>query len=435
MRKVWLAVAFILGLWTIVLAVINCYQTWSLYPLMTLVLMGVLLFLLFIVEGTEISVVALLDKDPEQVGHEPVRKVLTTLQADPNVFLTGRQLMAVGLIVAFTLLSESLSSVKQVSFQWWLLDLILEAATSPKGSAVYSFALPTFFLLWFAQLLPKFLVHEKPLGFFSTPVPQWLIKGCIWLEKSQVGVISQRVRPLLENLTVFSGGPLLLPSRLTHYRDSATLRYGKGLEEAEVRLLIGKDGKVLFSSSIVWKAFNAGVKDFTERHHFGASLVRNSCKIERPECPPECGDVIIKGPEFSNAKIGGEEIQDGSVTWTIETQADLLIGKEFKYKVSFDTCPDAMRTQRDEKDWYEWTVKTPTAKLSVTVLPDEACGFSLSGGKCVADVVTPAESRENFEEAKRVEVKPVSRGYRYFIPFPLPGSTYTFQWTVSLPLA
>lgn len=430
-KVLWKVLAIFLAFLTPWFVLIQCIQTASIYPIIKLLLMLIIVLLLFIVEGAEISVAALLDKDPEQVKDQVARGVLTHLQASPNAFLTGRELLAVALIVAFTLLSDSLSTVQQLEMEaWGILGSAAAAATSPKASAIFSFAISTFVILWFAQLLPKFLVHENPLAFFSKPVPQLLVKISAWLDKTNVGVVSEHAQTRLKKWNFFQGGPVLVPSRLVHYQNSATLRYGKGLEAVDITVRIGNDGHIKFSSSLTWKAFNVGVREFTEVHHWSSEIKKDSCDLNPVEFPTECGKPTKKGPDFSDTEIEGKKTPHGKVSWTLQLQGSLPVAKKFQYHVSYSTAPGACYTTFEKPDWYEWTVKTPTAKLQVSVLPDEGCGFSLTGGKCSVGLVAP----ENLEESARAKVDPLSGGYRYFIPFPLEGATYRFEWVVAAPL-
>ena len=358
------------------------------------------------------------------------------LQADFHAFLTGRQLMAVALIVIFTLLSDSISSVHPFSAQQangWAdaIQQLGAAITSQKTAAIFSFGFSTFIILWFAQLLPRFLVHENPLGFFCVSLPQWLFNIITFLDKTKLAVITESAMIRLKKFKLFQKGPILLPSRLHHYQNSAILQYGKGLESVNVTVRIAQDGHVEYSSSLRWKAFNVGVRNFTENHYWSSEIKIETCKIDGKEFPSECGEFSQMGPDVSDSLVGEKKTAKGKLAWDLHLQAELPVGTDCKYDVSYHTGPGACYTEINKRDFYEWVVHTPTAKLEVTVLPNEGCGFSLTDGKCYVGLEAPEKLEE---ERHRVTAKPLKRGYVYAVLYPLQGATYRFEWLIISPV-
>ena len=158
-----------------------------------------LLWLLSIVEGSELAVARLLGTDPQRLPVSSTRETLGRIQRDPKSFFNGRQALVVTSIVAMTLSvaqiaklpgSPSTAGHEFVSFlQAWPVQ------------AAFIFGFPNFIVLWISQLYPKLRAASDPPGRFGLASYQLVVRVCMWLEHtthlgaptSMLGILRDRV--------------------------------------------------------------------------------------------------------------------------------------------------------------------------------------------------------------------------------------------------
>ncbi len=163
------------------------------------VLVLALLWLLSIVEGSELAVARLLGTDPQRLRTPAAQETLRRIQADPKTFFNGRQALVVTSIVAMTLSVAQIAKVhvapgapghELVSFlRAWPIQVALV------------FGFPNFIVLWISQLYPKLRAASDAPGRFILASYQLVVRGCLWLERtthlgaptSMLGILHDRV--------------------------------------------------------------------------------------------------------------------------------------------------------------------------------------------------------------------------------------------------
>jgi hypothetical protein len=158
-----------------------------------------LLWLLSIVEGSELAVARLLAMDPQRLPTPSAADTLSRVQRDPKTFFNGRQALVVTSIVAMTL------SVAQIAR--------LPAPPSSDGRQLVSFLLgwpaqaallfgfPNFIVLWVSQLYPKLRAASDAQGRFTLASYQLVMRSCMRLEQitqlgaptSMLGIVRDRL--------------------------------------------------------------------------------------------------------------------------------------------------------------------------------------------------------------------------------------------------
>ena len=138
-----------------------------------------LLWLLSIVEGSELAVARLLGSDPRTLDHASAGRTLERVQRDPKAFFNGRQALVVTSIVAMTLSVGQIARLPSGTRigvvadlrSWWL-------------QAALIFGFPNFMVLWISQLYPKLRAASDARGRFVLASYQFVVRACMRLERS-----------------------------------------------------------------------------------------------------------------------------------------------------------------------------------------------------------------------------------------------------------
>lgn len=163
------------------------------------VFVAALLWLLSIVEGSELAVARLLGTDPRLVTVRSAELTLDRVQRSPKAFFNGRQALVVTSIVAMTLSVAQIAKLHvPPSGNGHALAVVLRSWIS---QAALLFGFPNFMVLWISQLYPKLRAASDPMGRFALRSYQLVVRGCIRLEElthlgaptSLLGILRDRV--------------------------------------------------------------------------------------------------------------------------------------------------------------------------------------------------------------------------------------------------
>lgn len=428
-KWIWVIGAALLLVLAIEYTVLRTLETKNAVPGVIAALILVVLVILFVVEGAEIAAVGLSDKDPDQIDEESPRNSLIRLKEALELFFTGRQLIVVSLIVWLTFLSGDLASIEPITDR----NGILKVSTSKAVTGLFAFAFPTFIVLWFAQLLPKFLAQENPLRMFSWPITRAFLYVSISLGKTQLGFPSQLVKKGLGKWMPVPNRKLL-PSRPAHYQAAATLRHGRGVCYNRVNVVVGLRGEVHVSSEYCYEAFGPGFDKVTVWHGWVVPIDGNSCKFNVVDKPAECGESTVYVPRLSDFEcpsIAGappRKVTNGKVEWEVHFQRAVPVGKTFTCTAEHKTGDGACEVTSGKDDDYVHTVRTPTTLLTFFIKPANDVPIVLVGGACDAEMT--GEREVDAKEAKRVNITPCERGYKFEVEYPLEGTRLKFKWKV-----
>jgi len=138
-----------------------------------------LLWLLSIVEGSELAVARLLGTDPQSLPHPSAGRTLDEVQRHPKAFFNGRQALVVTSIVAMTL---SVAQIARLPSGTGIGAVTILRSWFAHAALIFGF--PNFMVLWISQLYPKLRAASDAPGRFMLPSYQLVVRGCMWLERA-----------------------------------------------------------------------------------------------------------------------------------------------------------------------------------------------------------------------------------------------------------
>ncbi|HEY9157936.1 hypothetical protein [Candidatus Binatus sp.] len=387
---------------------------------------------LFLVVGAEVAVLALIDKDPEQIDDQNVRDLLTRLQSQHQAFLTGRQVVEVSLIVFMTFLAEWFFDVKRIgafapSADAW--PRLSAALSSEKFAVALVFGLSSLIVFWFSQLVAKLFAEERPQQILGWAPTRWLIYIAIWVERAQFGAPGLWAWSLIKGRFPASE-PELGPSRDKLFKYSAQLRYGRGLDSVRLCVTVGAKGEATLSSYSSFRSFGPGFNGTREDHRVEGEILKDSCRFNFICLPNGCGNESLDGPHVNAMTLKGKDYPKGQVLWDIRFPANIPEGERLEYEAGFSTSPGAYKTAAGESDFYAYTVKHPTILAEVFIVPTDGAPFIFGDGECT--VAMSDDPNVNRLEGERVKgnIKPFKNGLKFPLAYPFEGSEFTFTWRI-----
>lgn len=162
------------------------------------VLVACLLWLLSVVEGSELAVARLLGTDSRRLPLPSAGATLEQVQRHPKAFFNGRQALVVTSIVAMTISVAQIARLQVPgSGAGHDLAVVLHSWLAQAGLV---FGFPNFMVLWVSQLYPKLRAASDAPGRFMLASYQLVVRGCIRLEEathlgaptSMLGIIRDR---------------------------------------------------------------------------------------------------------------------------------------------------------------------------------------------------------------------------------------------------
>ena len=420
LAAIWWLTAAVLVLWTVAYLMERSFND-APHAVLYLISIVFLLTVLFYSEGSDVAVSRLCDKDPDQLP-EYLRPAFRALQeSNPEVFISGRQLLAVFAVVALTLLCSRLSNVSNL----YCGSLTPMAHEMGGLRDAYAFVFPIFFALWFAQLPPKFIAHERPLTAFGWACSRATISVSIFLGRAlRVDGPSGKFKNLLLRWQKGTS-ERLRPSRENYYKDTAVLRDGKALEKVDIAVEVLDDGAVHVIEHFWFKAYAKGFHYI--KHDVGwESKIKPGSELCVKQCP--VGWTVPPSEELP------VDIEKGKtyypMRWEVKLKVDLPVDEYLEYIVEYFTEPSATKATAEGRDTYIYTVnEVPTAEISVTVLPKSDARFTFTDHHVV--VKCSDDERVNALEADRVQLCEKDDGYRFTVLYPLLSTRFEFGWNVS----
>jgi hypothetical protein len=399
-------------------------------PLVEMSLMVFLIGFIGIVEGAEIAVSGLVDKDSDEFPDNRMGSFIERIQQSAEAFLSGRQLMAVAALVLLTEIARSFADFGPVTDRGWA-GAVLQIGTATWLQKGFAFALPIFVVLWFAQLPLKFAAHQNPLRVFSLQFVQSIVRlSMLAGTKVQVGAPSRWVLSWINRRWANETGPQLKVGRARYYRIISSLQYGRGVESFVENVQIGASGEVKVNRRCVFKSFDASRnRSITLAEGWSSAILSSPApRLDITDIPAACGACPKSGPNFLDETIGGQEVKGAYLMWTITPVFPIPLGQTLEYELEYSAAAGALESAVGESDYYEHQVITPTKDLTFSFTPAPDAPFVLTGPKRWATVYDPEEDKA---EAEQIEVSPSGDGgLRFSIKYPLVGSKLRFSWTL-----
>lgn len=419
-----------------------------------------LLVILYYAEGIELAIADLLDKQPEQLGDESVRRVLREIQEQRGFFFAQRQLFVVAIIVFMSLMT---------SYPWLYVPWIgrVESYDLPFW---FSLAFTTLTVLWFCQVTPKRLAVINSERFLRQ-------SKFLWPVIKFVGMLglpgpSDQIIYVLERFSGYREKRHLRPSRATHY-DIATQLYGFSLDRLRVRISVRDDGSATIVQRLLVLFVHGEHTQLHGRLHTGSSFIDNPritpLALYLGRMPEQFesiasdldaifdGDAPVDGPEFGgnlidewpceihNHKVARMEGNGEEVSWIIRGLRPLPeslwsesnkgdVGKRpfvaFMYEVEAEVAAGAFAVPgAHHQDEY---VQFPCRKLSI--LMEGAADAEVEVGVPSCEVALHDMNAPLPEEIERcrqlVRATMVSGKRAVEIPYPLQGGIYRIHWEI-----
>lgn len=424
---VWYLLAAVLIAWACVYVWIQ-FKRQPLTVLWYVVGFGVVMWLMFFGEGTEIAYTTLHDKDPEQVPEFLQKGFAKLVKSDQVGFISGRQLLVVFAIVGMTLLCELVSDVGSDDPARPYAQYI---ETLADFRYLFTLLFPSFFAFWFAQLPSKMIAHESALMAYRWAPMRWAMTWSMFIGNGlRVEGPSKPLKELVARSLRRGDEDVLKPSRAFNYKTSAMLRDGKGIEEVHIQMWIGSGGSIDVRQSVKIHAYARGVRKISEQT-LSEAPIKPGAKIA-VACPVS---AFHNGPTAADSTV-----IDGTTffkwVWDVQLKAqDLPIGHELDVEVQYATDDGAMKYRPNEKDEYDYTVRyVPTKKVVFDVMARPNNGFMFVTPTVIA--ITSENPDINWQEAKRVVPSEIvddesgSFGFRYAVDYPLLNTKFTFGWSI-----
>jgi len=149
--------------------------------LLTILIIG-LLWLLSVVEGSELAVARLLHTDPRHLPATSAGQTLERVQREPKTFFNGRQALVVTSIVVLTLSVAQIAKLHRPPvgpgdhLVWFLRSWPIQL--------LFVFGFPNFIVLWISQLYPKLRAASDAPGRFMLASYQAVVRACMWIERT-----------------------------------------------------------------------------------------------------------------------------------------------------------------------------------------------------------------------------------------------------------
>ena len=157
-------------------------------PSTTIVISFVIILLLALLEGSQIAIMDIHDKDISSVASDygkayDIQKLVRS-KATLHDYLVGRQLLVVGIVTIFGLLT-SFPNINEV----WDLKIpgVLNLLAFKLG------LINALILLWIGQLIPQLLATKAPLNILNHKVVQIIVYLCIYVSRTQIAKPSSLV--------------------------------------------------------------------------------------------------------------------------------------------------------------------------------------------------------------------------------------------------
>jgi hypothetical protein len=422
------------ALWTLVLVgltllfllysyvkVINSGYPWLAFAAFVVLL----LWLLFVVEGAEISVAALRDKDADQLDDSAARKMLLKIKQYEGDFLNGRQALMISIIVLVTLMSAQIAVLEG---QWTSSDLLPSQVNGLLANeivrAFFVFGFPNFVVLWTAQLYPKLLATNAPQSRFSLPSHQKVMSVAIAIGRfTNIGAPSSLLALAVDGIRLgghSNGASQLRPSRREMYRSQSTFIFGMGLKQATREIVISDDGSVDVMATQVREILTEGVRALRSTEAWAAPIVSDSVNLQVTGNSEDNKPVVYW--TVALAEIEGKSVEGGKLELRVDFPDPLDVGTSVTENLTYRTEPKAMT-----KEYYWVSVVRPVENLEVTIRPQDQGRSRFVGGVCTVEGMDQNEVLSR-QEQSRIELKAIRGGYKATARFPLVGTRMKITW-------
>ncbi|HTD35406.1 MAG TPA: hypothetical protein VK665_17190 [Candidatus Elarobacter sp.] len=207
------------------------------------------------------------------------------------------------------------------------------------------------------------------------------------------------------------------------YDALATLRGDFAVENVSTKVIVQREGAVTVDSRIRYRAFSQGFQSVTNRESWEAEIMAGS-RFLVEQSPIAAGEPLLLGPTT------GSEQSQHFVEWVLEFPHAVPPGEELDVRFQYRTKPNAARFSDGDVDEYFYDVYSPTKSIEFVVVPAGDAQFTLLDPRALVSL-PGTNPLLNHREAARVNIDPVGRGFRYHVPYPLPGSSLRFIWAVA----
>jgi len=426
-------------------------ETWRLEKrlstLVSIIVVGITLFLLFLLEGYESAYGDLRDKDSMQVS-EGLRDFLVEMQKQDRVFIGQRELFVVVGITLITLAT---------SFRYIVLPFLGRVETHGIPGA-FGLVFTSLMVFWFASVASKMLALENPQAFLKCCKPLWrLIKKPGW---DSFLAPSETIVAYISRKSPFNKKQKLAPSRPTFY-DSSLRRYGKALDSFRQEIVIKRDGSCAIKArGLLW--ITHGEWNNFKGH---INLDKQNVALEAQKTPVK----VLTGPDLNGSREQAYRCLDGlfetgspgmgievvekvkgqleptqderGLLWTIHTTVDLpeglaqvsgqgnlattADGALVFYEVEARSKDPVFDLGKEQDGWMH-TLDCPCRKYSLTITleADADEDFAVPKAEFVFEDKTHLGETKRLSDALRYE----SKNLRLNLDYPLTGGTVKLSW-------
>jgi len=428
-----------------------------------IVLILLILLVYFTLEGYELAVTDLLDKDVAQFEDKSLARAIKEITSRKSRFYDAREWIVIILAVFVTLRSD---------FSHLKLPLSPSATNFQNAHLVFSVLFATFSIVWISQIPPKQLAINNSQAFltkFKFTFFWPLLKACgIAMEQLHLHSPSEMIIWCFRNSPIVSSPRRLRPSDVNYFLYGLWI-YGYGYHCLRDKITIGREGGGRLVQRGVYYILSAGHREMAKSLQFDspaslirhetwafnvpligeniaddlritldlvadrdeAALARRGCKKsdERVFFSPVTGKSTPTSHAFVIAYPGTlletEELHNESAT-------ALAIGFEIEFEITpncFPIPPRRADLVAKTHDSWDQTIGFPWRSYDLEVkLADSTVGALVNSASNDKVVV---KDTENQHETQKISYPAAPSGeIRKHIKYPIIGAVYYLTWEI-----
>jgi len=227
------------------------------------VVLGIVILGYFILEGDELAVARVVDKDTTQFRNTPVvATFIEDVRKRQQSFFETREWISVGLAVGLTIASD---------FGDLKLPIYHPQTMPASASTLFNVFFTTFFLVWIAQAPAKRLAGRNPQGFLAFTrfdiVWPWVKRIADVIDQIYLHAPSEMIVGLFSRTKLLGKLSDLLPSESAYFMHSLNI-YGYAYFRSQDRVTIGQGGAASVVNRGVLYITNSDLDSFPRNFHF-----------------------------------------------------------------------------------------------------------------------------------------------------------------------
>ncbi|HEY2811357.1 MAG TPA: hypothetical protein VGJ00_08225 [Rhabdochlamydiaceae bacterium] len=444
--------ALLIYVWTINIAADTAH------PIRWVFLLCLMLLVYFLLEGIELAVTELRDKDPDVFDDHKISRAIKEINKKRGLFYDSREWMIVLLVVFLSIKSD-----------FEKIELPMGLNRYPHAHTIFSLLFTTFIVVWLCQSPSKELATKNSVAFLKLaqfPRFWWPCIRMIGTVVEQIGLQepSEWIVGKLSQLKPFRKPRDLRPSDAAYFLYGLKV-FGYSLFKLQETVILNQDGTARFTQRGLFYVINGDPKEFGRWYEFDrqfkqikrtiwAYFVAKPGETITPELQAALEEAFedkptkpglrksISAPNFSPRGSvyngpNGTPRQD----YLIKLPFDLgdpqnLVDKDLAalavgFEISFEVDPDGFSLPSGPgsmvKDEIYKEVNFPWGRYELEVhleIPGDVQFAGLVGEATILKMKSEQETKKMFQQALG------NKHFKRYINYPLAGAKYIWHWEI-----